>query len=63
MGFKKIRYDSGENVVRISIEDETRRIMDRWVLMISDLPSWFDGVKRKYGLSSRKLPEDLEWLK
>ena len=63
MAFKKIRYDSGENVVRIKIEDETRRPIDNWVLMMSDLPQWFSTIKEKYGLKFKKRQEDLEWLR
>lgn len=63
MGFKKVRYDSGENVVRIKIEDETRRIVDNWVLMMSDLPRWFEGIREKYGLRVKKRDRDLEWLR
>ncbi len=63
MAFKKIRYDSGENVIRISIEDETRRIIDRWVLMMSDLPLWFDGIKKKYGLKFKEREKGLDWIR
>jgi len=63
LGFQKVKYDAGENIVRIKIEDETRRIIDTWVLMISDLPKWFKGVKEKYGLESKKTHRDLEWLR
>ena len=63
MKFKKIRYDSGENIVKIKIEDETRRMVDKWILMMSDLPNWFNIIKRKYGVAESKMPRDLEWIK
>jgi len=63
LGFQKVRYVAGENIVRIKIEDETRRIIDTWVLMISDLPKWFKSIKEKYGLTSEKQQKDLEWLR
>jgi len=63
LGFQKARYDAGENIVRIKIEDETRRVIDTWVLMISDLPKWFRSIKEKYGLESKKTHRDLEWLR
>ena len=65
MGFKKIRYDAGENIVRIKIEDETRKIIDSWVMMMSDLPRWFNGIKEKYGLISSKKEKDrsLDWAR
>jgi len=63
LGFQKVRHDAGENIVRIKIEDETRRIIDTWVLMISDLPKWFKSIKEKYGLTSEKQQKDLEWIR
>ena len=63
MAFKRVRYDTGENVVRIQIEDETRRIIDRWVIMMSDLPRWFNGIKEKYGLKSKEKDKSLDWAK
>ncbi len=63
MGFKKVRYDTGENVVRIKIEDETRRIIDTWTLMMSDLPNWFNIIKKKYGLTFKKREESLDWIR
>ena len=63
MGFKKIRYDSGENVVRVKIEDETRRQIDNWTLMMSDLPQWFNMIMEKYGLTLKKRERELEWLR
>ena len=63
MKFKRVRYDSGENIVRIRIEDETRRLMDSWTLMMSDLPQWVNSIRNKYGIDFNKKPKDLEWLR
>ncbi len=63
MAFKKVRYDIGENVVRIKIEDETRRIIDTWTLMMSDLPNWFNIIKEKYGLKSKEKDKSLDWAR
>ena len=63
MVFKKVRYDTGENVVRIKIEDETRRIIDTWTLMMSDLPNWFNIIKEKYGLKSKERDKGLDWAR
>lgn len=61
MKFKKVRYDSGENIIRVKIEDETRRPLDVWTLMMSDFPNWAEEIKNKYGLSSKKKSKDLDW--
>ncbi len=63
MSFKKVKYDTGENIIKIKIEDETRRLMDSWTLMMSDLPQWFNMMIEKYGLPLKKRPKDLEWLR
>ncbi len=63
MGFKRVRYDVGENIVKIKIEDETRRIIDSWVIMMSDLPRWFSGIKEKYGLKSKERDRGLDWAR
>lgn len=63
MAFKRVRYDAGENVVRIKIEDETRRMIDSWVIMMSDLPAWFNGIKEKYGLKLYKKDRSLDWAR
>ncbi len=63
MGFKKIRYDTGENIVKIKIEDETRRLIDTWTLMMSDLPNWFNIIKEKYGIKSKEKDRSLDWAR
>ena len=61
MTIKKVRYDSGENIVEIKIKDETRREIENWKLMLSDLPEWFNIMKNKYGLKFGKRNKELEW--
>ncbi len=61
MGFKTVRYDSGENIVRITVEDETRRKIDSWVIMMSDLPDCINNIRKKYGINFSKVTKDLSW--
>ncbi len=62
MAFKKVRYDSGENIVKIRVEDETRRLIDNWTFMMSDLQKWVDFIRSKYGIVFHKKQQDLEWI-
>ena len=62
--FKKIRYNSGEGLVKIKIEDDTGKVIEKWTIMFSDLCKWTDLMKRKYGLSEKSHKDrDLEWIK
>ncbi len=61
MTIRKVRYDSGENIVEVKIKDETRREIENWKLMLSDLPEWFNIMKNKYGLKLKKRNTDLDW--
>jgi len=58
--FKKIKYNSGDGLVKIKIEDDTGKVIERWTIMFSDLYKWAELMKRKYGLS---VDRDLEWIK
>jgi len=59
LAFKKIRYNTGEEIVKIKIIDGTRKLIENWVLMMSDLPAWFRIMKLRYGLKDDK--KDLNW--
>lgn len=63
MGFKKIRYHTGEGLVKIRIEDETGAKMENWTIMMSDLGQWANMMFKKYGISrnGKKLDKDLGW--
>lgn len=63
MGFKKIAYNTGVNIVEIKIKDETGRFIENWTLMMSDLYKWVDIMKRKYGLEFKEAPRDLDWIR
>ena len=61
MSFKKIRYNTGENIIKIKIQDETGRFIENWTLLMSDLPQWVEIISRKYGIRFSKIPRDLFW--
>ena len=66
MGFKKLRYNSGEGMCKIKILDDSGALMENWTIMMSDLENWFLQMKRKYGdtiCSKKKIDHDLDWLK
>ena len=65
MGFKGIKYGSGEGIVKIRIEEDSGALMERWTIMMSDLGNWFRIMKKKYGdrVESKKDNRDLDWLK
>jgi len=62
MGFKKINYHTGENLVKIKIEDETGAKQENWTIMMSDLKQWADMMCRKYGVGDKKpINKELDW--
>ena len=63
MAFKKIRYNTGDNIVEIKIKDETGKFIENWTLMMPDLPTWFDIMRKKYGIKLEIRQRDLEWIR
>ena len=65
MTLKKIRYNSGEGLVKVRIEEDSGALIERWTIMMSDLGSWFRIMKKKYGnrVESKKDNRDLDWLR
>jgi len=65
MGFKKIRYNTGECLVKIKIEEDSGAMLENWVFMMSDLENWYNTMEKKYGnrIKSKKVDRDLDWLK
>lgn len=63
MGFKKIKYNRGEGLVKIKIEDESGARMENWTIMMSDLGQWTNMMIRKYGLDKKPIfnDKDLDW--
>ena len=62
MGFKNIRYNTGECLVKIRIENETGALLENWTIMFSDLAKWFNTMRRKYGIKGTK-DTDLDWAR
>ena len=65
MGFKRIRYHTGEGLVKVRIEDETGAKMESWTIMMSDLGQWSRMMLRKYGIDTKTKQRDmdLDWAK
>lgn len=60
MPFKKIRYNTGEEIFKVKIENSDGSFLENWVFMRGDLPKWINIIKRKYGLDQSK-DKDLDW--
>lgn len=60
---RPIRYNTGENIVKIRIEDESGAIIENWTIMMSDLWKWARAMRLKYGISFKEQEEDkdLDW--
>ena len=66
MGYKKIKYNSGEGIVKIRIEEESGALMENWTIMFSDLGKWVSQMRRKYGSivdGKRNDDKDLDWIR
>jgi len=63
MGFKKIKYNTGEGLVKIKIEDSTGARQESWTIMMSDLKQWSNMMCKKYGINNDKKDRDrdLDW--
>lgn len=61
MGFQKVKYNAGANIVEIKIRDESGKYIENWVLMMPDLPQWFSIMSMKYGFTFKKSSRDLDW--
>jgi len=61
VNFKKIRYDTGENIVIIKIKDGTGKFIENWTINMSDLMKFVRLMKRKYGIEFGNDRKGLEW--
>jgi len=65
MGFKKLRYNTGEGLVKLKIEDSSGARIGNWTIMMSDLWKLSRLLCRKYGIDphngERKEDKDLDW--
>lgn len=64
IAFKGIKYNAGEYLLKIKVEDESGRFLENWVIMSSDLTKWVRIMNQKYGfIESKKKDKDLDWAK
>jgi len=61
LGFRKIIYNTGESLVDIKIKEGRDTIIESWVVMMNDLPKWFNLIRKKYGIINKE--RDLDWAK
>jgi len=63
-GFRKIRYNTGEEVFRIRVEDSSGSRIEDWVVMRNDFPKWVKMICSRYGFSLKENGKtDLDWAK
>ena len=58
MGFKKIRWDSGEVIAKIKIQEANGVQLGNWTIAASELGKFAKMVREKFGKNNR----DLDWL-
>ena len=63
LGFRKIRYNTGEEIFRVRIESSTGQRIEEWVIMKNDFPQWIKMICSKYGFTLEKKKTDLDWAK
>lgn len=65
MAFKKIRMNSGEEILEAKVLDTSGMELERHRIMLSDLDQWIYIIKRKYGLfkKDKSIDKDLDWAK
>ena len=63
MGFKKLKYNTGEGLVKLKIEDASGARIENWTIMMSDLGKLTKLLCRKYGINynTGEKNRDLEW--
>jgi hypothetical protein len=63
LGFAKVRYNTGEDIFRIRIENTHGSKIEDWVFMCKDFPKWVNIIARRYGFKISKEKTDLDWAK
>lgn len=66
MGFKKIRYNDGEEIFDVKIKNSDGSFLDSWVFKKSDFPQFVKIIEKKYGVGLSKTfkrDKDLDWAK
>lgn len=65
---KPIKYNSGESIIKIRIEEPSGALMENWTVMASDLWKWARAMRLKYGLNFDEKKKtvndrDLDWMR
>lgn len=65
MGFKKIRYNDGEEIFEVKIKNSDGSFLANWVFKKGDFYKFVNIIEKKYGFSKEKKNEDrdLDWAK
>jgi len=63
MGFSRIRYNPGEIIFKLQIEEGNGATIEKWVVMKEDFNKLVQILSKKYGLRNGKKDRDLSWLK
>ena len=67
MGFKKLKYNTGEGLAKLKIEDASGAKIENWTIMMSDLGKLSRLLCRKYGIDYNtrdvKKDKDFDWAK
>jgi len=65
MGFRPIRYNQGQEIFKIKIEDHSGASIENWVFMRCDFAKFVNIISKKYGISMKPKKQnkdrDLEW--
>lgn len=65
MAFKTLKYNTGEGLVKMKIEDATGARIENWTIMLSDLGKLARLLCRKYGVDYNtgdyKKGKDFDW--
>jgi len=61
--FKKLKYNTGEGLVKLKIEDASGARIENWTIMLSDLGKLTKLLCRKYGIdyNTGEKNRDLDW--
>jgi len=65
MPFKKIKYDTGEEIFNIKVQSPDGANDSKWVCMKRDFNNTVNILRKKYGINkdSNNKDKDLEWLR
>jgi len=63
VGFKKLKYNTGEGLVKLKIEDASGARIENWTIMMGDLGKLSRLLCKKYGIdyNTGEKGKDLDW--